>query len=315
MNYTHCNSRFGILGQRFFCLTKHGDRSKPSRFVRSSAQSDEERSSQKTNPESRCVFTDSHAHLTSNSVYGDIDALLSRAKNASVDTIINICTDIDTLEKGLELVQRYPWIYNTASTTPHDVEKEGEEVFPIVAKAAREGKLVAIGETGLDYYYTHSARDIQKDFLKRYLHLALECDLPVVIHCRDAFEDFFEILDAEYQVDGKHAPGVLHCFTGTLNEAKEVIKRGWYLSLSGIVTFKRSDKLREVAKIVPLDQLLIETDTPYLAPKKHRGKPNEPAYVVETAKLIADLKGILPTELGSATAANAAKLFRLQGNV
>lgn len=258
------------------------------------------------------IYTDSHAHLTNESVYGDIDALLSRAQKAGVDTVINICTDIDTLEKGLELAKRYPWIYNTASTTPHDVEKEGEEVFPIVAKAAREGNLVAIGETGLDYYYTHSPREIQKEFLKRYLHLALECNLPVVIHCRDAFEDFFSILDAEYTPNGKHAPGALHCFTGTFEEAKEVIKRGWYLSLSGIVTFKRSEELREVAKMVPLDQLLIETDTPYLAPQKHRGKPNEPAYVVETAKLIADIKGILPKELGEATSANAAKLFNLK---
>ena len=144
------------------------------------------------------------------------------------------------------------------------------------------------------------------------MHLALECELPIVIHCRDAFADFFQIIDEEYPVNKK---GVLHCFTGTLEEAKEVVKRDWYLSLSGIVTFKRSEELREVAKIVPLDQLLIETDTPYLAPQSRRGKQNEPSYLPETAKLIADVKGISLEELAKATANNATELFKLKEHV
>lgn len=224
-------------------------------------------------------FIDSHAHLTSPQTFPDLEGILKRARDADVSAIINICTDEDTLNKGLELAEAHPWIYNTASTTPHDVKKEGEALFPIMAKAARAGKLVAVGETGLDYHYMHSPRDMQQQFLKDYLHLALECSLPVVIHCREAFADFFRILDEEYLVNGKHAPGVLHCFTGTVAEAREVIERDWYLSLSGIVTFKRSDELREVAKIVPLEQLLIETDTPYLAPQSKRGKINEPSYL------------------------------------
>jgi len=252
-------------------------------------------------------YTDSHAHLTSPAVYNEIEAILERAQQAGIQTIINICTDADTLEKGLELSKRHPWVYNVASTTPHDVEKEGEEVFPLMAHHARQGDLVAVGETGLDYYYTHSKREIQQDFLKRYLHLALECNLPVVIHCRDAFEDFFKIVDAEY----KEAPGVLHCFTGTLSEAEEVLKRDWYLSLSGIVTFKRSEELREVAKQVPLDRLLIETDTPYLAPQSKRGKRNEPSYLPDTASLIASLKGVPVEQLVEATTQNAYRFFRL----
>jgi len=256
-------------------------------------------------------LTDSHAHLTGDGVYEHVDALIARAKAAGVSTIVNICTDVETLERGVELAKRHSGIYNVASTTPHDVAKEGEDVFSIVKAHALAGHLVGIGETGLDYHYTHSPHDIQRDFLRRYLHLALECKLPVVIHCREAFADFFDILDSEYVVDGKHQKGVLHCFTGAVAEAEEVFKRGWYLSLSGIVTFKRSTELREVARIAPLEQLLIETDTPYLAPQSHRGQPNEPAYIVETAKVIAEIKGISLDAIASATTANASHLWGL----
>lgn len=252
-------------------------------------------------------YIDSHAHLSSPQTWPDIDEILQRAQEANLSHIINICTDAGTLEKGLGLAKKHSWIHNTAATTPHDVDREGEAFFPLMEKHARAGDLVAVGETGLDYYYEHSAKETQKNFFIKYLHLALNCSLPVVIHCRDSFTDFFEIIDAEYQ----NAPGVLHCFTGTLQEAKEVIKRGWYLSLSGIVTFKKSEELREVAKLTPLDQLLIETDTPYLAPQSHRGKRNEPAYLPETAQLIADLKGISLDELAQATVANAKSFFRI----
>lgn len=257
------------------------------------------------------MLIDSHAHLTSSVINDQLDPVLKRARQASVKSIINICTNPLSLERGLELSQRHPWIFNAGSTTPHDVEKEGEEVFDIFAEAARQGRLVAIGETGLDYYYEHSNRAAQKQFLRKYLQLALECGLPVVIHCRNAFEDFFETIDAEYRVDGRHAPGVLHCFTGTMQEAEEVIKRGWMLSLSGIVTFKKSIELQNVAKEVPLEQLLIETDAPYLAPQKHRGKQNEPAFLVDTALFIADLKQITFDKLAAATALNASRLFRI----
>ena len=191
---------------------------------------------------------DSHAHLGADDLFENIDEVLARAKNAGISEIVNICTNLVTLERGLALRKKFPWIYNAAATTPHDVEKEGEEVFPHIAYHAIKGDLNAIGETGLDYHYTHSAPEIQKLYLRRYLRLALECQLPVVIHCRDAFTDFFEILDQEYTIGGKHAPGVLHCFTGTVAEAEAVISRGWFLSLSGIVTFKKSEMLREVAK-------------------------------------------------------------------
>jgi TatD DNase family protein len=252
------------------------------------------------------MFVDSHAHLTSDEVFGDIADILHRAKLARISAIINICTDTVTLERGIALRSQYPSVYNAAATTPHDVDRWGEEHFEIIASKAREGQLVAIGETGLDYHYTHSAPEMQKHFLIRYLQLAKECALPVIIHCRDAFSDLFSIFDQEYQ--GK---AILHCFTGSLEEAKEVVKRGLYLSLSGIVTFKKSETLRKVAVWVPLDQLLIETDTPYLAPQPYRGKRNEPAFLVETAKAIAALKGLSLEELAFATENNAKTVFNL----
>lgn len=258
------------------------------------------------------LLIDSHAHLTSSEISQEVEAVLNRAQMAGLASIVNICTDPASLEAGLKLAERHPWIYNTAATTPHDVDKEGEAAFPIIAQCARDKRLAAIGETGLDYHYQHSAVATQKHFLRRYLHLALECQLPVVIHCREAFADLFEILDAEYTVNGKHAPGVLHCFTGTIAEAEQVFKRGWFLSISGIATFKKSEELRAVVKMAPLEQLLIETDSPYLAPQSKRGKPNEPAYLPEIAALIASLKNVSTEEAALQTARNASRLFNIR---
>lgn len=257
------------------------------------------------------MMFDSHAHLTSSALYEDIDTVLSNAQAAGIQRIVNICTNKESLENGLCLSERCPWIYNAAATHPHDVEKEGELLFPTMSQAARSGSIVAVGEIGLDYHYQHSSPEMQQHFLRKYFHLALECKLPVIIHCREAFADFFRILDEEYVVDSKHAPGVLHCFTGTVADAEQVLNRDWYLSISGIVTFKKSSELREVAKLVPLDRLLIETDAPYLAPQSHRGKRNEPAFLAETAAVIASVKGISLEKLVQATNQNAHIFFDL----
>jgi TatD DNase family protein len=249
-------------------------------------------------------FIDSHAHLTAPDVMPHLNAILHRAKEARVSHVLNICTDPETLEQGLLLSDRHPHIQNAGATTPHDVVSEGISAFPLFEEAARKGNLRAIGETGLDYHYQHSPKALQKEFLSRYLGLATETSLPVIFHCREAFSDLLAIADAEYE-----GPAILHCFTGSLSEAKEVLERGWYLSLSGIVTFKKSWSLREVAKMVPLSQLLIETDTPYLAPESHRGKPNEPSFLPETAQCIAKAKGVPIEEVASATSENAKKIF------
>lgn len=247
---------------------------------------------------------DSHAHLTSPSVLPFLDTILDRALTNGVSHILNICTDAESLHQGLLLEANRPFIKNAGAVTPHDVARIGEEIFPLFESAAREKKLCAIGETGLDYHYAHSSKEIQKRFLERYLHLASSFRLPIIFHCREAFSDLFAIANAK-----DRGSSILHCFTGSLKEAQEVLTRGWYLSLSGIVTFKKSEMLREVAKITPLSQLLLETDTPYLSPQSRRGKPNEPSFILEIAQCIASVKGISVQEVETATAENAKKLF------
>lgn len=252
------------------------------------------------------MIIDSHAHL-SHIQSSSLQDLLKRARDAKISSIINICTEPKSLEEGLRLKEENdPKIYLAAATTPHDVAKQGLKDFPIFEDAAKKSQLIAIGETGLDYYYMHSPKEVQKAFLKRYLELAYQCQLPVIIHCRDAFDDFFAIIKQFPTVQG-----VLHCFTGTMQEAKTLIDLGWYLSFSGIVTFKKSQALREVAKIVPLNQMLVETDSPYLAPQEKRGQENEPAFIIHTAKTLASLKEIPYEDFCQISSQNSQKLFKL----
>ncbi len=231
-----------------------------------------------------------------------------RAQKANISKLINICTDPPSLKEGLLLQEQFPhFLYTTAATTPHDVEKEGESFFPLVEAAIQEQKLIAIGETGLDYFYEHSPKQTQQEFLSRYLALALQTKLPIIFHCREAFEDLFSIATREYPSDKV----LLHCFTGTLEEAKRGLELGWMISFSGIITFKKSETLREVARYVPLDRILIETDAPYLAPLSRRGKQNEPSYLAETAECIASLKGISFETIASHTTRNARQFFAI----
>lgn len=253
-------------------------------------------------------FCDSHAHLTSNATYEQIPEMLERAKKENIGCIINICTDKTSLERGLKLVEDVKWIYNVGATTPHDVEKEGEIYFPLFEEAARRRQLVAIGETGLDYHYKEASKSAQRAFFIRYLQLAIDCNLPVVIHCRAAFDDLFAIADEHY----KNKPLLLHCFTGNMEEAEKALDRNYFISFSGILTFKKSTELREVAKEIPLSHILIETDTPYLAPQSRRGKPNEPSFLPETAQTVAQIKGVSLEKVRNVTLANAQSFFSLQ---
>ena len=251
------------------------------------------------------MYIDSHAHLTVPSVIDHVEEVLGRAGQKQISKIVNICVDSASLQKGLLLAQRHSSVFNAAATTPHDVAKEGDMFFPQVREAAKSGQFVAIGETGLDYHYEHSPREKQKEFLLQYFALAIETQLPVIFHCREAFNDLFVLADSYY----KGRPAVLHCFTGSLDEAKKCLDRGWLISMSGIVTFKKSESLRAVAAYVPLDRLLIETDTPYLAPQSKRGKQNEPSYIDETAKTLAKVKNLTLEELATATTENSEKFF------
>jgi TatD DNase family protein len=248
-------------------------------------------------------FTDSHAHLTSPQVIDHVEEVLQRAKDRGIKRIVNICTDEKTLEKGLLVSKRHPWVYNTAATTPHDVEKEGESFFSIVQSHLQD--LIAIGETGLDYYYEHSNRKVQQDFLIRYFALARQAKLPLIFHCREAFKDLFSLADVHYA----QRPAILHCFTGSQEEAKGCLDRGWFISFSGIITFKKSEALRDVVRFVPLDRILIETDTPYLAPDSKRGKMNEPSFMIETAEVVAKMKDVSLEKISEITSENAFKFF------
>ena len=253
------------------------------------------------------MFTDSHAHLTCDPIFDDLQGVLERAKAQEVEAIINICTDEVTLKRGLECAQECKRVYNTGATTPHDVETKGGLHFPLFENAARLGKLVAIGETGLDYHYEHSPKALQQTFLVRYFELALQCKLPVVLHCREAFADLFSLAQTDYP----KGQAVLHCFTGEMSEAEKAIERGWLISFSGIITFKKSEELRQVVKEVPLNHILIETDSPYLSPQSKRGKPNEPSYISETAQMVANIKGISIQDVARITTKNARDFFQL----
>lgn len=250
---------------------------------------------------------DTHAHITSDELFEDIDHLLERAKRSHVIKIFNIATDESTLERGLEVKKRNTIVENIAATTPHDVDQEGESFFKVVEQAAKEGLLIAIGETGLDYYYAHSCIENQKIYFRKYIQLAIQVNLPLVIHCRDAFKDLIEILD-EYPQMKKV---VIHCFTGNMEEANWCIERGFMLSFSGILTYKKSIELQEVCAKVPLENLLIETDSPYLAPQTMRGKKNEPAYILETLQKMAFLKNKTVEQMTQITTENCKRLFHI----
>lgn len=252
------------------------------------------------------LWVDSHAHLSSPPLLEHIDAILARAKAVNIEKILNICTDAEGVIQGKEISKKYPWLFHAGAVHPHDVEKEGKELFPIMSAHAKNGDFIAVGETGLDYFYTHSSKELQQEYLRKHIKLAQECNLPLIIHCREAYEDFFRIVDEEC---GKKQRGVLHCFTGALEEAKQGLARGWYISFSGIITFKKSTELREVVRHVPLNRLLIETDAPFLSPQTHRGKPNEPAFMIETGEVVAAIKNISQQELSDIIKENFNCLF------
>lgn len=246
-------------------------------------------------------------------MYFDIDSTLTRAKQAAVTTIINICSDSMAHTRGLSLKKRYPWVHNTGGTHPHDTEKMGEQEYIYFERAAKSKELIAIGEIGLDYYHGHSPKATQIEYMKKYIALAVQENLPVVFHCREAFSDLFAICDAHFP--DSRGRVVLHCFTGSFDEAIGVLDRGWYLSISGIVTFKKSDWLREVVSQIPVDSLLLETDCPYLSPGKYRGKRNEPGWITETAKVCAEIKNCSLEELARITSHNTKKIFQIEKKI
>ncbi|HEU0036970.1 MAG TPA: TatD family hydrolase [Kofleriaceae bacterium] len=256
------------------------------------------------------MLFDSHAHVDGPEFDADREQVLARARAAGVQRIVVIGAVGDTAsaERAVALAERDPDIWATVATHPHDVAQMTDAWWAVHERLARHPRVVAIGETGLDYYYNHSPKDAQRAAFARFIELAHAVGKPVVCHIRDAHEEAREILVAGRAMD---LGCVIHCFTGTPDDARAYAALGCYVSFSGIVTYKTAEALREAVPLVPRDRLLIETDCPYLSPKTKRGRRNEPAFVVETAEQVARSAGMSFEELAAATAQNACRVFRL----
>ncbi len=249
------------------------------------------------------LLFDSHAHL---SLLGDgMSSILERAKNANVTRIMNVAFDAASLEKGLFFQKEFSSLLLAAATTPHDVTSEQDSFFSIVKKAAQEGLLKAIGESGLEYFHSPETKKRQQEVFLQYAALALEENLPLIVHCRQAFPDLFTLLK-EFSLE---LQGVLHCFTGTYEDAIKLLDRGWYLSFTGIITYPKSVELQDIVKKIPLERMLVETDSPYLAPQTVRGKKNEPSFLPEIVSKVASIKGLSFEEVATVTFQNACQLF------
>lgn len=254
------------------------------------------------------MLVDSHAHIHFEDFQGEIPALLQRAQGAGVGALINVGTDVVSSREVVALAHEYPQIFAVVGIHPHEVAKANPTAIADLKELAGDEKVVAIGEIGLDYYYEHSPKETQLTWLRKFVGLAREVKLPLVIHCRDAFEDCFKILDEE---GAWNLGGVFHCYTGDLKTAQKIMRKGFYVSFSGIITFKKAAELQEIARQIPRDRYLIETDCPYLAPEPYRGKRNEPAYVRYTAEKLAELKGLELVDIERITARNTKELFGL----
>lgn len=259
------------------------------------------------------MLVDTHAHLDYDYEI-PVEALVAEAMQAGVTTIITIAASAESLARTEEIAERFPNVFFTSGIHPHDAKDWTPAIAEELEKRAKHKKCVAIGELGLDYYYEHSDRETQFRALEAQLEFSVSVGKPVVIHTRDADEDTKQHLVSHSEAwNARHpgrSPGVLHCFSGGPELARFCLDLGYYISFSGIVTFKNADALRAVAKdIVPLDRLLVETDSPYLAPVPYRGKKNHPAYTRIVAEKVAQLKGLALAELAATTTANAQKLF------
>ncbi|MDP2205266.1 MAG: TatD family hydrolase [Alphaproteobacteria bacterium] len=255
------------------------------------------------------MLVDSHCHLD----YPDfaeegVAEIVGRARSAGVQQMLTICTQIAHFDRIRAVADAFPYIHCTVGTHPHHAAEEAEvslSTADIVA-LTKLPKVAGIGETGLDYYYDYAPRDVQQRVFENHIAAGLETDLPLVIHTRDAEEDTMRILREAGQ--GK-ARGVMHCFSGTKWLAEQALDIGFYISFSGIITFKKAEELREVVRRTPLDRILVETDSPYLAPVPKRGKRNEPSFVVHTARMVAELKGVSYEDIVHQTGENFFNLF------
>lgn len=252
------------------------------------------------------MYFESHAHYDDEAYNEDRDELLLSLKNSGVDYVIQNAASISSSKEGIELAKKYDFIYCTIGVHPHDAEELDEEKFKELKSLSTEKKVVAIGEIGLDYYYDNSPRDLQKYWFERQMEWSKEVSLPIVVHSRDASQDTFDLIEKVNPIGG-----VIHCYSGSVEMAKEYVKKGFYIGVGGTVTFKNAKKLIEVVNEIPLSSILIETDAPYLSPVPLRGKRNDSRNLKYIVEKIAEIKGISPEEVARITMENGKKLFKI----
>ena len=254
---------------------------------------------------------DSHAHIDFPQFAEDREAMLQRARDVGVGTLLAIGTGPgpEKLDSAIPYAESYDWIYASVGIHPHEAKEVTQQHLDELAHLARHPKVIAWGEIGLDYFYDHSPREVQATVFRSQMELAHAAKLPIIIHCRDAWEDCLAQIEMHWKATG--LGGILHCFTGTLEHAKRGLEMGFYISFAGNSTYPKTQNIREVAKEIPLERMLIETDSPFLAPQAFRGKRNEPAYVAEVAKALAAVRNLAPEEFAATTAANFRRLFRI----
>lgn len=256
-------------------------------------------------------WIDTHAHLNNEDFAATVGEVVARAAAAGVESILVIGIDSPSSVRAIQLAQQYPSLYAVVGLQPNGLASLPPESWDEIREMSTAQKVVAIGETGMDRYWDSTPIPMQRDYFLRHLHLAHELSLPVVIHCREAEADILEVFDEFTNAVGGPIQGVMHSFSGSKETALRSIELGLHVSIAGMVTYKKNDALREMAAAIPLDRLLVETDSPYLAPVPHRGKTNEPAFVVHTGACLATVHGVSAEEIAQTTTANARRLFRL----
>jgi TatD DNase family protein len=254
---------------------------------------------------------DSHAHIDDERFEEDRDAMLGRARAAGLTALLAIGTGpgAHKLDAALPFAEAHEWIYTTVGIHPHEAKDVTRAHLDELARLARHPKVIAWGEIGLDYFYDHSPRDVQERVFREQMELARAAKLPIIIHCRDAWADCLRVIEEVWQPTG--LGGILHCFTSTLEDARRAMNIGFLISFAGNSTYPKTQNLRDIAKVLPLENILIETDAPYLAPQPFRGKRNEPAYVAEVARTLASVRDLAAEEFAARTAGNFRRFFHL----
>ena len=256
------------------------------------------------------MIADSHCHLDYPDLYDHLDDVVRRADYNNVKYMLTICTTLNSFKKIQLIINKYKNIYGTFGIHPHETSKHPEVDKKFILNIKRKyEKIIGIGETGLDFYYNHSDENIQKESFIAHIHAASDLNIPLIVHSRNAEKETYEILKSETR--NSNLKVLMHCFTGSKVFAQKLLDLDFYISLSGIITFKNATELLDVVSFLPIDKLLVETDSPYLSPLPHRGKPNEPSFIIHTIEKISEIKVISKIEVEKVTTENFKKLFNL----